>query len=66
MLIFACLLVAAPLARAEEDVDEKDVFVLTDKNFNETIAKHKFALVRNEDFRYFWSRRNKKPTVHTF
>lgn len=45
MLIFACLLVAAPLARAEEDVDEKDVVVLTDKNFNETIAKHKFALI---------------------
>ena len=46
-LIFACLLVAAPLARAEEDVDEKDVVVLTDTNFNETMAKHKYALVRD-------------------
>jgi hypothetical protein len=44
-LLVACLLVAAPV-RAEEEVDEKDVIVLTDKIFNETLGKHKYALVR--------------------
>ena len=44
-LLVACLLVAAPI-RAEEEVDEKDVIVLTDKNFNETLGKHKYTLVR--------------------
>jgi hypothetical protein len=48
-LLVACLLVAAP-ARAEEEVDEKDVLVLTDKIFNETLAKHKYALVRLMNF----------------
>ncbi|KAG7671716.1 hypothetical protein Ndes2526B_g07391 [Nannochloris sp. 'desiccata'] len=43
-LLVACLLVAAP-ARADGEVDEKDVLVLTDKSFNETLAKHKYALV---------------------
>ena len=45
-LLAACLLIAAPLARATEaEVDETDVFVLTEKNAKETLAKHKFALV---------------------
>ena len=29
-----------------EEVDEKDVLVLTEKNFNETVLKAPFALVR--------------------
>ena len=44
-LLLACLLVAAPHARAEEEVDEKDVVVLTDANIKETLGKHKYALV---------------------
>lgn len=44
-LLVACLLVVAPV-RSEEEIDEKDVLVLTDKSFNETLAKHKYALVR--------------------
>jgi hypothetical protein len=42
-LLVACLLLTV---RAEEEVDEKDVIVLTDKNFNDTVTKHKYALVR--------------------
>ena len=47
VLALTCLLfVTAPLhIRAEEDVDEKDVVVLMDKNFNKTLTKHKYALV---------------------
>ena len=34
------------MVSAEDDVDEKDVVVLTDKNFDKTIKDAKFALVR--------------------
>ena len=44
-LLLLVVLWAAPAIRAEEDADEKDVIVLTDKNFNETLSKSKFALV---------------------
>lgn len=48
VLALVCLLfITSPLhTRADGgDVDEKDVFVLTDKNFNKTLTKHKYALV---------------------
>ena len=41
-LLLACLLVTA---RAEAEVDETDVVVLTDANFNDTLTKYKYALV---------------------
>lgn len=31
---------------SEDEIDEKDVVVLTEANFDDTLAKHKFALVR--------------------
>jgi protein disulfide-isomerase A1 len=50
LIALGLLLAAAPLARAAEaaeaEVDEKDVIVLSDKNFNDTISAHKFVLVR--------------------
>ena len=46
-IFIACLLLAASHGRADDDVDEKDVFIFTDKNFNETISKAKYALVRS-------------------
>jgi len=48
LIAVGLLLAAAPLARAadaEAEVDEKDVIVLSDANFNETISKNKFVLV---------------------
>jgi hypothetical protein len=52
-LLIAALLVAAPACSAEEETfeieaedEEKDVVVLTDANFDETLKKHRFALVR--------------------
>lgn len=44
--LLGSLLLAAPIARAEDDVDETDVVVLTDANFDEKIKAAKFALVR--------------------
>lgn len=45
-LLFAALLLGACVAaRAEDDVDESDVVVLTDKNFEEKLGSAKFALV---------------------
>ena len=46
-LLGSLLLLTAPFAvvSAEDDVDEKDVVVLTDKNFDKTIKGAKFALV---------------------
>ena len=64
-LVLGLALVAAPVARAEEEYDEEyyeeeeedydyaeegeageaDVFVLTDANFDATVAKHKYVLV---------------------
>ena len=46
-LMGSLLLLTAPFAvvSAEDDVDEKDVVVLTDKNFDKTIKGAKFALV---------------------
>jgi hypothetical protein len=48
LIALGLLLAAAPLARAEAaeaEVDEKDVIVLTDANFNSTVSTHKFVLV---------------------
>ncbi len=46
LLLLGCLLVAGPLARADEaEVDETHVKVLTDKNFADTMKTAKFALV---------------------
>jgi hypothetical protein len=45
-LLFAALLLGACIgARAEGDVDESAVVVLTDDNFDATISGAKFALV---------------------
>lgn len=48
VVLLGCLLLASPFAHAADDekVDEKDVVVLTDKNFKNTLKKHKYALVR--------------------
>ena len=47
-LLGSLLLLAAPfqvVSAEDDDVDEKDVVVLTDKNFADTISGAKFALV---------------------
>ena len=44
-LILSALLVAQKAVVAEDDIDEKDVVVLTEKNFDETLKKSKYALV---------------------
>jgi hypothetical protein len=44
-LVLTALLLGACIAVRADDVDEKDVVVLTDKNFDDKIAAAKFALV---------------------
>lgn len=46
--LLGVLLVVGSTVRlaAADDVDEKDVVVLGDKNFTEGVKKNKFALVR--------------------
>lgn len=43
-LLLLCSLAAC--IRADDDADEKDVVVLTDKNFDEKLGSVKYALVR--------------------
>ncbi len=63
-LLFGLLLVSAPFVRADDEYegdegedeegappssDEKDVVVLTTKNFKDLIKKHKYVLVSAKD-----------------
>ena len=45
LIFLACAVLLIAGRSAAEDVDEKDVLVLGDKNFTEELKKSKFALV---------------------
>lgn len=46
LIFLACAVLLIAGRSAADDVDEKDVVVLGDKNFTEGLKKSKFALVR--------------------
>jgi hypothetical protein len=48
LIFLACAVLLIAGRSAADDVDEKDVVVLGDKNFTEGLKKSKFALVRAE------------------
>lgn len=48
LIFLACAVLLITGTSAADDVDEKDVVVLGDKNFTEGVKKSKFALVRDD------------------
>ncbi len=49
LIFLACAVLLIAGRSAADDVDEKDVLVLGDKNFTEELKKSKFALVRVDE-----------------